>query len=31
MMAFIRDEMPEAIARRRVEPTDKDGLDILPG
>jgi small-conductance mechanosensitive channel len=31
MMAFIRDEMPEAIARRRVEPIDKDGVDILPG
>jgi len=31
MMAFIRDEMPEAIARRRVEPTDKDGLDTLSG
>ena len=31
MMAFIRDEMPEAIARRRVEPIDKHGADILPG
>jgi len=31
MMAFIRDEMPEAIARRRVEPIDRDGMDILPG
>nr|WP_291138512.1 mechanosensitive ion channel family protein [Erythrobacter sp.] len=31
MMAFIRDEMPEAIARRRVEPIDRDGVDILPG
>lgn len=31
MMAFIRDEMPEAIARRRIEPIDKDGEDILPG
>jgi len=30
MMAFIRDEMPEAVARRRVEPIDGDGLDVLP-
>jgi hypothetical protein len=31
MMAFIRDEMPEAIARRRWEPIEKDGADTLPG
>ncbi|MEQ8410675.1 MAG: mechanosensitive ion channel family protein [Erythrobacter sp.] len=31
MMAFIRDEMPEAIARRRWEPIDKDEPGILPG
>ncbi|MEE4339429.1 mechanosensitive ion channel family protein [Erythrobacter sp.] len=32
MMAFIRDEMPEAIARRRWEPIEKDdGGDTLPG
>lgn len=31
MMGFIRDEMPEAIARRRLEPIDREGMEILPG
>lgn len=31
MMAFIRDEMPQAIARRRLEPIDREGMEILPG
>jgi len=31
MMAYIRDEMPEAVARSRIEPRDRPGEDILAG